>query len=108
MAQYSYLFKNKVFTFSEALPVENYPVGTDEGESEEKFIEISEQRAAELEAELKPLQEQEERRTQYAEQADKYLLAYHGYLLENDQENAEKQKTLYLQTKAAIRAKYGK
>lgn len=106
MARQSYFHRGRVFTLPEPLPTECFPIGTNENESEEKFIEISEQRASELEAKSKPLHEQEERRSKYAEQADRYLLAYQGYLLEGDTEKAQEQKKLYLQTKAAIRAQY--
>lgn len=42
----------------------------------------------------------------YRAEADQYLLAYEGYLVEGRTQEAEQQKTLYLAAKAKIRERY--
>lgn len=42
----------------------------------------------------------------YRAEADQYLLAYEGYLVEGKTQEAEEQKALYLAAKAEIRARY--
>lgn len=59
----------------------------------------------EAEFEIKNTQE-DLRREEYCLRADKYLMAYNGYMLEGDIESAEKMRVLYLQTKNEIRELY--
>lgn len=46
---------------------------------------------------------EEQRRQAYQAEADQYLIAYQGYLLEGNTEKAEEQKQLYLLKKNEIR-----
>lgn len=46
---------------------------------------------------------EEQRRQAYQAEADQYLIAYHGYMLEGELEKAEEQKQLYLLKKNEIR-----
>lgn len=46
------------------------------------------------------------REAAYRAEADQYLIAYEGYLLEGKTSEAEEQKTLYLAAKARIRADF--
>lgn len=46
---------------------------------------------------------EEQRRQAYQAEADQYLIAYHGYLIEGEIEKAEEQKQLYLTKKNEIR-----
>lgn len=46
------------------------------------------------------------REAAYRAEADQYLIAYEGYLVEGKTSEAEEQKTLYLAAKAKIRAEY--
>lgn len=46
---------------------------------------------------------EEQRREAYKAEADQYLIAYHGYLIEGEIEKAEEQKQLYLLKKNEIR-----
>lgn len=49
---------------------------------------------------------EEQRRGAYQTEADQYLIAYQGYLLEGDVVKAEEQKALYLSKKQEIRERY--
>lgn len=49
---------------------------------------------------------EEQRRQAYQSEADQYLIAYQGYLLEGNIEKAEEQKQLYLAKKEEIRERY--
>lgn len=49
---------------------------------------------------------EEQRRQAYQAEADQYLIAYQGYLLEGNIEKAEEQKALYLSKKQEIRERY--
>ena len=49
---------------------------------------------------------EEQRKQAYQAEADQYLIAYHGYMLEGELEKAEEQKALYLAKKAEIREQY--
>ena len=49
---------------------------------------------------------EEQRRQTYQAEADQYLIAYQGYLLEGNIEKAEEQKALYLSKKQEIRERY--
>lgn len=46
------------------------------------------------------------REAAYRAEADQYLIAYEGYLVEGKTSEAEEQKTLYLAAKARIRGEY--
>lgn len=50
-----------------------------------------------------PIDVEEQRRQAYQAEADQYLIAYQGYLLEGNIEKAEEQKQLYLAKKQEIR-----
>jgi hypothetical protein len=49
---------------------------------------------------------EEQRREAYKAEADQYLIAYQGYLLEGNIEKAEEQKALYLVKKEEIRKRF--
>jgi hypothetical protein len=49
---------------------------------------------------------EEQRRQAYQVEADQYLIAYQGYLLEGNIEKAEEQKALYLVKKEEIRKRF--
>lgn len=49
---------------------------------------------------------EEQRRQAYQVEADQYLIAYQGYLLEGNIEKAEEQKALYLAKKEEIRKRF--
>ena len=49
---------------------------------------------------------EEQRRQAYQAEADQYLIAYQGYLLECDAVKAEEQKQLYLSKKQEIRERF--
>lgn len=49
---------------------------------------------------------EEQRRHAYQAEADQYLIAYQGYLVEGNVEKAEEQKQLYLSKKQEIRERY--
>lgn len=49
---------------------------------------------------------EEQRRQAYQAEADQYLIAYQGYLLEGNAEKAEEQKALYLSKKQEIRERF--
>lgn len=53
-----------------------------------------------------PIDVEEQRREAYKAEADQYLIAYQGYLLEGNIEKAEEQKQLYLAKKEEIRKRY--
>lgn len=49
---------------------------------------------------------EEQRRGAYQSEADQYLIAYQGYLLEGNLDKAEEQKSLYLAKKEEIRKRF--